>query len=49
VTFDEANLVFNEAMKERGKPWYIRWPMYKGVCWGGKSSYHKKKVMEVLT
>jgi hypothetical protein len=49
ATFDQANDVFLEAMEVRGKPWYIRKPMYWGVCIGGRSSYHKRKVGECLT
>lgn len=48
ATFDQANAVFLEAMIVRNKPWWIRWPMYKGVCWGGQSSYHKRKVGDKL-
>jgi hypothetical protein len=48
VSFQVANKVFLEAMKARGKPWYVRHPMYMGVCAGGKSSYHKKMVGAVL-
>ena len=44
ATFKAANRVFLEAMVVRGKPWYIRWPMYWGVCLGGRGSYHKKRV-----
>jgi len=48
VTFDQANLVFREAMIVRGKPKDIYEGMYKGVCLGGKSSYHKKYVEDKL-
>lgn len=34
-----ADSLFLEAMKVRGKPWYIRYPMYEGVVLGGGSSY----------
>lgn len=44
VSVSEANDVFSEAMKERGKPWWVRWPMYWGVCLAGNSSYHKRNV-----
>jgi hypothetical protein len=44
VTFDRANMVFLEAMEARGKPWYIRRPMYWGVCLGGWPCYHKRMV-----
>lgn len=48
VSFSMANKVFLEAMKIRNKSWFIRWPMFLGVKFGGHSSYHKKKVGEVL-
>ena len=48
ATFDEANDVFLEAMKVRGKSWFIRKMMYWGVCLGGSSSYHKKNVKASL-
>ncbi len=32
--------IFLEAMTVRGKPWYIRYPMYAGVVIGGESSYN---------
>lgn len=44
ATYDQANEVFLEAMKERGKGWWIARPMYWGVCLGGRGSYHKRKV-----
>jgi hypothetical protein len=48
VSFSMANRVFLEAMKARGKPWHVRYPMYVGVCIGGCSSYHKRKVHDKL-
>jgi hypothetical protein len=48
ATFGQANDVFLEAMEARGKPWRICAPMYWGVCLGGKSSYHKRKVNDAL-
>jgi hypothetical protein len=48
VTFDQANRVFREAMIARGKPKDIYEGMYKGVCLGGKGSYHKKYVEDKL-
>lgn len=48
VSFMKANRVFLEAMKARGKPFYIRHPMYAGVCIGGWTSYHKKLVEDIL-
>ncbi|MFH1784143.1 MAG: DUF1353 domain-containing protein [bacterium] len=46
ISYSQANSVFLEAMKSRGKPFWIRWPMYLGVCIGGWSSFHKKIVMD---
>jgi hypothetical protein len=48
VTFETANKIFLEAMKARKKPWYIRYPMYAGVCIGGFSSYHKRYMKDKL-
>lgn len=48
VSFSTANEVFLEAMKSRGKPFYIRYPMYLGVVLGGMLSYHKRRVADVL-
>lgn len=44
VSFSTANKVMLEAMVSRGKPWYIRWPVYLGVSLGGKLSYHRRLV-----
>ena len=44
VSFSKANAIFLEAMKSRGKPWNVRYPMYYGVCLGGFFSYHKRIV-----
>ena len=44
VKFSVANKVFLEAMKSRGKPGRVRWPMYLGVVIGGYMSYHKHKM-----
>jgi hypothetical protein len=41
VSFNTANKIFLEAMKSRGKPFWVRWPMYLGVCAGGRAFYHK--------
>jgi hypothetical protein len=43
-----ANRVFLEAMGLREKPWYVRYPMYLGVCLGGWTSYHKLYVNDRL-
>ena len=48
VSFSMANRVFLEAMKSRGKPMYVRYPMYSGVVVGGYWSYHKRKVGDSL-
>jgi len=48
VSFSIANRVFLEAAKLRGKSWYVRWPMYWGVCLGGYWSYHKRLVEDKL-
>ena len=48
VSFFAANWVFLEAMKSRGKPYYIRHPMYAGVCIGAYPHYHKKGVADKL-
>jgi hypothetical protein len=49
ATFEQANDVFFEAMEARGKSWNIRYPMWWGVCLGGASSYHKRKVNDGLS
>jgi len=49
VSFKIANKLFLEAMEVRGKPFYIRWPMYFGVVAGGWTAYHKKLVGDKLT
>jgi hypothetical protein len=46
TSFQMANSVFLEAMVARNKPFYVRYPMYMGVCLGGRSSYHQKKVRD---
>jgi hypothetical protein len=48
ASFSEANMVFLEAMASRGKPNYVRYPMYWGVCAGGRGSYHKRRVEDAL-
>ena len=48
VSFSTANLVFLEAMKSRGKPWNVRYPMFYGVTIGGYWSYHKRLVGDSL-
>jgi|SRR3990167_1454751 len=34
-----ADKIFLEAMKARGKPLWVRWPMYLGVLIGGGHAY----------
>ena len=48
VAFKTANEAFLEAMECRGKPWYVRRPMYLGVVFFGFSCYHKRKVGDSL-
>ena len=48
ASFSQANEVFFEAMQTREKPFYVRYPMWWGVCIGGGSSYHKKFVGDKL-
>jgi hypothetical protein len=48
VTFMQANKVFLEAMKIRGKSFFVRWSMYMGVVVGGYFSFHKKKVNDQI-
>jgi len=40
--------LFLEAMKERGKGFFVRYAMYWGVRLGGWTAYHKKKVLDKL-
>ena len=48
VTYSQANKVFLEAMKVRGKPFYIRYPMYYAVCAGGWTAWHKRNWKDKL-
>lgn len=48
VSYSIANKVFLEAMESRGKPLMVRWPMYLGVCAGGWTAFHKKKMIDKL-
>ena len=48
VSFFTANAVFKEAMEYRKKPYYIRYPMYAGVCAGSYFCYHKRSVEDKL-
>lgn len=47
-TKSQADNVFLEAMTVRGKSWFVRKMMYWGVCLGGGSSWHKRRVAEKL-
>ena len=46
VSYAEANKVFLEAMKVRGKGWAVRWAMYLGVVVGGWSAFKKRGVIQ---
>ena len=48
ATRKQADKVFLEAMKCRGKSWFVRYPMYWGVRAGGLPSYHKRKIGDQL-
>ena len=48
VSYNTANKVFLEAMKCRGKGYFVRYAMYAGVCVGGWPSFHKRKMMDKL-
>ena len=41
LPFGLCNKIFLEAMKSRGVPWHIRYPMYWGVCIGGFAAYKR--------
>ncbi len=45
VSRKEADRVFLEAMKARGKPRYISQAMYRGVRVGGWAAFHKRTVV----
>ena len=48
ATYSQANNVFLEAMKVRGKGYFVRYAMYWGVVLGGWTAYHKKRVKDKL-
>ena len=48
ATYSQANDVFLEAMKVRGKDYFVRYAMYWGVVLGGWTAYHKKRVKDKL-
>jgi len=47
VSFGMANKVFLEAMICRDKSWWIKYPMYWGVC-TARLAYHKRSVNDKL-
>ena len=49
ATFEQANNVFYEAMRARGKSLEIAWPMFVGVSWGGLALFHKRHVKDILS
>lgn len=48
ATFSEANDVFLEAMKVRGKNFFVRYAMWWGVKLGGLAAFHKRKAGDKL-
>ena len=48
VSYSQGNAVFFEAMECRGKPVYVRYPMWWGVVLGGWTAWHKKSVNDIL-
>jgi hypothetical protein len=48
VTESQANNLFFEAMTLRGKPAWVRYTMYWGVCLGGWTSFHKFNVEDSM-
>ena len=48
LSYTEANNLFLEAMESRGVPWYIRYPMYLGVCAGGWTAFKRRCVGDKL-
>ena len=47
-TRKQADDVFLEAMKERGKPWHVRYPMFWAVRLGAGKYWHQRKVKDKL-
>lgn len=45
-TKQQADKVFLEAMETRHKSFFVRWPMYLGVKFGGAGSWHQRKVKD---
>jgi hypothetical protein len=48
VSFMTANRIFLEAMRVRGKAWWVKYPMFVGVCLGGYFSFRKKYVTDKI-
>lgn len=48
VTWNQANEIFLEAMKVRGKSVFVRYPMYWGVCCGSYPLWRQRTVSDVL-
>lgn len=48
LSYSQCNRLFLEAMISTGKPFYISYPMYAGVCMGGWPYYHKRKINDKL-
>ena len=48
ATRSQADDVFLEAMKCRGKGFFVRYAMWMGVRAGGWTAYHKRKVADKL-
>jgi hypothetical protein len=48
VTREQADDVFYEAMKLRGKSFFVRWCMWAGVRAGGWIAFHELKVDDVI-
>jgi len=48
VSRETADKIFLEAMKVRGKGWFVRSMMYAGVRVGGWVAYHKRNVEDKI-
>jgi len=48
ATRKQADDVFYESMKLRGKSWFVRWCMWSGVRLGGWTAFHDLKVKDTL-
>lgn len=48
ASYAQANNVFFEAMKLRGKKFVVRYGMYWGVVLGGWTAFHKRYVKDNL-